>query len=133
MNQLRLLMGQMLNNIKNTLAIAASVYSVAAIVIYYHLALNYEIKLNYFYFLSFFVNISLFSGLLFSILENKWTKAVVLGCCCFFAGISAAYVIDWIGSDKPKMNHVYSCLMLGIVTSLSIILYQWTKHFYSRT
>jgi len=116
---------QMSNSIKNIIAVTASVYSVAVIVIYYYLALNYKIKLNYFYFSSFFISISLFSGLIFSILDNKFISAIVLGCCCFFTGTSIAYIIDWIGSGIPKMNHVYECLMFGVSISLLIILYQY--------
>ena len=121
---------QTLNKIKNFTSLAASVQSVAAFVVYYFVAINYHIKLKEIYFLGVTISFAFIFGLLFILLCNKYVRAVLLGCSSFFFGISITYIIDWIKSPKPSLNHVYECLFFGIGISILIILYKWTLQFY---
>lgn len=118
--------GQMLNNL---LLVAASVYPVAALIIYYMSAKN-GIKLNYFYFLSFFIEVSLTLGLLFAIFRNKWVGGFLLCGALFFFGISMCYSIDWIGNDKPKLNSVIECLFVSAAMSNIYLFWEWIKHYF---
>ncbi len=122
---------QMSNNIKNISALVTAVNSVVAFAIYYHVALTTGVKLQSLYFLSISVNFSFLFITLYFCINNIYIRACLLGASLFFGGLSIAFIIDWVGNDIPKMNNVYLCFIIGISTSLLIILYQWIKRYYT--
>jgi len=110
---------------KNIISLVAAVNSVVAFVVYYHVALTTGVKLKEMYFLSISINFSMLFMMLFFYIKNVYIEACLLGAGLFFGGLSIAFIIDWIGNDIPKMNHVYLCLMVSVTASLLIILYRY--------
>lgn len=112
--------------IKGRIGAAAALFTILSYITYY--IFYYEgIKLDELYFISTGVSISIFTGILFTMFDNKTVKTFLIFASVFYAILILVYAIHWILTGLPYA-YIKTSLIIGFIAGLIYYAYDTIHH-----